>query len=209
MPHGRGFFQPHMLYSKVLPFASFMLASAAATSIAAAADMAAAKAKADACAPCHGPAGISQVDGIPSLAGQPDAFIQWQLVYFRAGTRKSDIMGPIAAGTSNEDIRALGAYFAALPPPAKPAQDGQPGMSKAGAEAAARHGCGTCHLKNFAGDKIVARLADQREEYLLKSLRDFKSGSRTGGGVASMPDIMYSVTDDEMKALAHFLANLP
>jgi len=54
-----------------------------------AADVAAGKEKAEICAGCHGDNGISQTENIPSLAGQPDQFIQWQLVFFRAGTRKN------------------------------------------------------------------------------------------------------------------------
>ena len=52
-----------------------------------AADIAAGKEKAELCVGCHGENGISQLENIPSLAAQPDQFIQWQLVYFRAGAR--------------------------------------------------------------------------------------------------------------------------
>src|SRR5258707_4712120 len=81
-----------------------------------AADTAAGKAKAELCIGCHGEAGISQMENIPSLAGQPDQFIQWQLVFFRAGTRKNEQMQPIVEQINNEDIRSLGAYFASLTP---------------------------------------------------------------------------------------------
>ena len=50
-----------------------------------AADLAAGKEKAELCTGCHGETGISQTENIPSLAGQPDQFIQWQLVFFRSG----------------------------------------------------------------------------------------------------------------------------
>ena len=43
------------------------------------------KEKAAQCTPCHGEAGISQSENTPSLAGQPDPFLQWQLVFFRSG----------------------------------------------------------------------------------------------------------------------------
>ena len=55
-----------------------------------------------------------EMENMPSLAGQPDQFIQWQLVYFRAGTRKNEQMQPIVEQLTNEDIRNLGAYFASL-----------------------------------------------------------------------------------------------
>src|SRR5712672_4292982 len=87
-----------------------------------AADIAAGKEKAELCVGCHGENGISQMENMPSLASQPDQFIQWQLVYFRAGSRKNEQMQPIVEGINNEDIRNLGAYFASLTP-AKPAPD--------------------------------------------------------------------------------------
>jgi cytochrome c553 len=64
-----------------------------------------AKAKFEACAACHNANGISTTENIPSLAGQTDRYVQWQLVYFRSGTRKSEIMNPIAESLSNEDVR--------------------------------------------------------------------------------------------------------
>ena len=82
-----------------------------------AADLAAGKEKAELCAGCHGENGISQTENIPSLAGQPDQFIQWQLVFFRGGARKNELMQPIVEQINNEDIRNLGAYFASLTPP--------------------------------------------------------------------------------------------
>src|SRR3954470_23456510 len=81
-----------------------------------AADIAAGKEKAELCSGCHGENGISQMENIPSLAAQPDLFIQWQLVFFRSGTRKNEQMQPILEQIDNNDIRNLGAYFASLKP---------------------------------------------------------------------------------------------
>ena len=167
-----------------------------------------AKQKAEACAGCHGEAGISQTENIPSLAGQPDQFIQWQLVFFRGGSRKNEQMQPISADISNEDIRILGAYFAALTPPKTSAPDDNPDLSKKGAQAAVGRRCASCHTDNYAGTKAVARIADQREEYLVKSLRDYKSGARSGGAGAAMADVAYPLSEEEIEALAHYLAHL-
>src|SRR3954467_15011553 len=101
-----------------------------------AADIAAGKEKAELCVGCHGEGGISQMENIPSLAAQPDQFIQWQLVFFRAGTRKNEQMQPIVEQLDNEDIRNLRAYFASLAPPKAPPDD-NPDLSKKGAQAAA------------------------------------------------------------------------
>src|ERR1700685_4419709 len=171
-----------------------------------AADNAAAKEKAELCAGCHGDSGISQTENTPSLAGQPDQFLQWQLVFFRGGSRKSDQMQPVAETISNEDIRTLGAYFAALTPP-KAAPDNNPDLSKKGAQAAVGRRCASCHTDTFAGTQAVARLAGQREEYLVKALHDYKSGVRAGGAGAGMTDGAYPLSDEEIEALAHYLAH--
>ena len=172
-----------------------------------AADIAAGKEKAELCTGCHGENGISEMENLPSLAGQLDQVIQWQLVYFRAGARKNEEMQPIVEQLNNEDIRNLGAYFASLPPP-KAAEDKDPDLSKKGAQAAAGRRCASCHLDNYAGSKAAARLAGQREDYLTKALRDYKSGQRSGGGQAAMAEVVFPLSEEEIAALAHYLAHL-
>ena len=170
--------------------------------------VAAGKEKAELCAGCHGDNGISQTENIPSLAGQQDQFIQWQLVFFRSGARKNEQMQPIVEQITNEDIRNLGAYFASLTPPKPPASDDNPDLSKKGAQAAVGRRCASCHTDSFAGTKAVARIAGQREEYLVKALHDYKSGARSGGAGAAMSDVAYPLSDEEITALAHYLAHL-
>lgn len=170
--------------------------------------VAAGKEKAELCAACHGDNGISQTENIPSLAGQQDQFIQWQLVFFRSGARKNEQMQPIVEQITNEDIRNLGAYFASLTPPKPPASDDNPDLSKKGAQAAVGRRCASCHTDSYAGTKAVARLAGQREEYLVKALHDYKSGVRSGGAGAAMSDVAYPLSDEEITALAHYLAHL-
>jgi len=173
-----------------------------------AADVAAGKQKAELCTSCHGEGGISQTENIPSLAGQPDQFIQWQLVFFRAGTRKNEQMQPVIEQINNDDIRNLGAYFASLTPPKATKPDDDPDLSKKGAQAAAGRRCASCHTDTYAGTKAVARIAGQREEYLLKALHDYKSSKRSGGGMAAMADVAYPLSDEEIVAVSHYLAHL-
>ena len=172
-----------------------------------AADIAAGKAKAELCSGCHGDNGISQMENVPSLAGQPDQFVQWQLVFFRSGARKNELMQPVVEQLDNNDIRNLGAYFASLTPPKSQADD-NPDLSRKGAEAAVGRRCANCHTDSFGGKEAIARIAGQREEYLLKALRDYKSGVRSGGGMAAMADVAYPLSEEEITALAHYLAHL-
>ena len=189
--------------------ASFGILSAAMllASTAHAADVAAGMAKAEICAGCHGDNGISQTENIPSLAGQLDQFIQWQLVFFRAGARKNEQMQPIVEQLSNDDIRNLGAYFASLTP-FKGRKDDNPDLSEKGKQAAAGRRCASCHTDTFVGTKAVARIAGQREEYLVTALHDSNSGVRSGGAQAAMADVAYPLSDEEITALAHYLAHL-
>jgi cytochrome c553 len=173
-----------------------------------AADAASGKEKAELCAGRHGEGGISQTENIPSLAAQPDQFLQWQLVFFRGGSRKNEQMQPIAEEISNEDIRNLGAYFASLPPPKASQPDDNPDLSRKGAEAAAGRRCASCHTESYAGTKAIARLAGQREDYLAKALHDYKAGARSGGGGAAMAEVAYPLSEEEITALAHYLAHL-
>jgi cytochrome c553 len=106
---------------------------------ASAADVIAGKDLAEGCAGCHGADGVSQTPLTPSLAGEPDDFIQWQLVYFRGGGRKSEVMGPIAEALDNQQIRNLGAYYASLTPPQAQSDSATDLQAHTGAKLAMQH----------------------------------------------------------------------
>jgi cytochrome c553 len=185
-----------------------LAAAAFMATAAGAADPAAGKARFQPCLACHADA-APQGMVVPLLEGQPDNFLQWQLVYFRTETRQDPAMTPMAKTLSNVDIRNLGAYLASLPPP-EPAseKDERPELTEAGAQLAKANHCASCHQESYAGGGDIPRLAGQREAYLLKALRDFKSGKRRGGGVAAMPDAVYPLNDAGLQALAHYLSRL-
>jgi cytochrome c553 len=92
------------------------------------------------------------------------------------------------------------------PPQVKP--DENPDLSRKGAQAAAGRRCASCHTDNYAGGKAVPRVAGQRQDYLLKALHDYKSGVRSGGGMAAMASVAFSLSEEEIEALAHYLAHL-
>jgi cytochrome c553 len=193
-----------MAMARVVSWALGAVFAVASSGYVFAADVSAGRALAEGCAACHGADGLSQMELTPSLAGQPDEFVQWQLVYFRSGVRKSDVMSPIAEALSNQDIRDLGAYYASLPPP-------QPTMApdalaQKGEQIALQHRCRSCHSDDYNGFRAAARLSGQREDVMVKALHDFKSGKRVGSGVASMADVTYELSDADMDALSHYMA---
>ncbi|MGD0721917.1 MAG: c-type cytochrome [Roseiarcus sp.] len=162
--------------------------------------------KLEVCSACHGPSGVSQVAGVPNLAAEPDLFTEWQLVYFRGETRHDEVMTPAAKDLTDDDIRQLGAYFVTLPGPAAAGPDPDPALTEAGARLAKDRHCAQCHTEVFVGQGEIPRLAGQRQEFLVKALHDYQHGARRGRGNVIMPEIAYSLNDDEIAALAHYMS---
>ena len=79
-----------------------------------AADAAAGKARAQACAVCHGAAGVSTVPDAPNLAAQPAIYVSAQLRAFRSGERRHEVMNVIAKPLTDDDIDNLAAWFASI-----------------------------------------------------------------------------------------------
>ena len=79
-----------------------------------AADREAGRAKAAACALCHGQNGISTVPDAPHLAGQPALYVEAQLKNYRGGTRRHEVMSLVAKPLSDADIADLAAWYASI-----------------------------------------------------------------------------------------------
>lgn len=77
-------------------------------------DAALGRAKAQACAVCHGPLGISTAPDAPSLAGQPAIYLAAQLRAYRSGERRHEVMAVMARNLSNDDIAQLAAWYASI-----------------------------------------------------------------------------------------------
>jgi cytochrome c553 len=159
------------------------------------------------CLACHGEKGISETSEVPSLAGMPANFTLIQLFLFRQGTRKIEIMNDVARDMTDDDLRKFSDYFAQLAPP-KPAEAPDPAIAARARAVIARNHCGSCHNPDFSGREQMPRLAAQREDYLLKSLRDYKAARRPGYD-ATMDEVIRGVTDPDIVDLAHYLARLP
>ena len=50
------------------------------------------------------------------------------------------------------------------------------------------------------------KLAGQNAEYATAQMKDIKSGARSNGQSAAMKGVMHLVNDEEMKAIAEWLA---
>lgn len=97
-----------------------MAALLACSAAANAQDLAAGRAKAQACAVCHGALGISTTPDAPNLAGQPALYVAAQLRAYRSGARRHEVMAVMAKPLSDDDINSLAAWFAAIKVEATP-----------------------------------------------------------------------------------------
>jgi len=160
------------------------------------------------CLACHGAGGVSRVPETPSLAGQPQFFTVAQLFLFRDGRRNSAAMTAAAKDLTNDDLRALSDYIATLPPPEPPPESADPARAARGRALASQHHCTVCHNPDFSGREQMPRLANQREDYLLKTMREYKSGARIGYAGAMAVELR-DLTDADLVALAHYLSHFP
>ena len=160
------------------------------------------------CLACHGPNGQSLIPDTPSIGGQPFFFAVAQLFLFRRGGRTNAPMSEVAKLMTDEDLRAFGEWVAKLPPPTPPPGPADPARLKRGAALVLQRPCTSCHNPDFSGREQMPRLAHQREEYLLRAMREYKSGARIGYG-SSMTEELVGLSDADLQDIAHFLANLP
>jgi cytochrome c553 len=162
----------------------------------------------EACLACHGASGTSVTELTPSLGGQPSFFLIAQLFLFREGRRDNPVMNAQAKGLTDADLRRLSETLSKLPPPKPPAGAPDAARMKKGFGLIETRHCTSCHGGDFAGHQNVPRVANQREDYLLKALRDYRSGARVGYGNALMPETVAGLDDPQLADIAYFLARL-
>ncbi|TCG04843.1 cytochrome C [Paraburkholderia steynii] len=169
-------------------------------------DVEAGKAKAQVCVACHGPMGNSTDPQYPVLAGQTSRYMYLELKDFKQGRRGDPRMSPMAANLSTGDMQDLADYFASQKPaPIAFKADGA--AVAAGQKKAAEVLCTMCHLGGFSGQNEIPRVAGQHYVYIVKQLQDFRSHTRTNDA-GNMTSVTRNLTDDDIRNLASYIANL-
>ncbi len=165
-----------------------------------------------ACVSCHGAAGNSTIAANPKLAGQHEAYIYKQLVNFTAPERNQAIMTTYSKMLTDEEKKNIAAYLSA--------QVAKPGAAKnkdtveigkkiyrAGIVEKNVPACASCH--GAAGSGLPSqypRLAGQHQDYTAAQLTTFRTGVRYNN--AAMTTIAKRMSDDEMKAVADYIAGM-
>ena|SRR5438270_9449312 len=163
--------------------------------------------KLTACFACHGPNGQSQVENVPSIAAQVPAYSLIQLVMFRDKLRLSDTMNDAAKGLSDSDIQSIADALAALPPLTPPPDPVDQARFERGRLLAQQNHCDICHRPDFSGQQTVPRLADQREDYLVKTLREYKSGARRAYEPIMLEQVQ-PLDDPQLVEVSYYLAHI-
>jgi cytochrome c553 len=170
------------------------------------------------CVACHGEGGNSVVPMYPSLAGQDSGYLEKQIKEFFDGKRKNEVMDPILNAFSRDDAAGLAAWYAAQKP--APGTVTEPGLLAAGKAIfedgnvdSGVPGCVGCHLDNAKGGGgsttlRYPRLAGQHQTYTIQQMNDFKNGVRTNDKGRLMRIVAERMTEQEMKAVAEYLASL-
>src|SRR3981081_785736 len=125
------------------------------------------------CLACHGEKGQSQTEKPPSLGAQQPPYALIQLFMFREKLRVFEPMNEMAKAFSDDDLRTFSEFIGKLPKPASPADPANPARMARAQAAAAQHRCNSCHNPDFSGKENVPRIANQREDYLLKTMQEY------------------------------------
>ena len=118
--------------------------------------------------------------GNPSLGGQTAPYLLIQLYLFREKQRVVEIMNDMTKAFTDDDLRTFSDYLAKLPPPNPPADAGDPARMERGRALITQNRCNSCHNLDLSGRENIPRIADQREDYLVKTLREYKNNTRHG-----------------------------
>lgn len=166
------------------------------------------------CAACHAADGNSVSPANPVLAGQHADYVAKQLANYKSGERKNPVMQGMSAPLSSADIKNLAAYFEAQKPQLRAARDpilvkiGQQ-IYRGGIAAKGIAACASCHGPSGAGIPAqFPRVAGQYAEYTVAQLQAFRAGERANDPNKMMSATATKLSDQEIKAVAEYIAGL-
>lgn len=130
---------------------------------------------AETCAGCHGTDGTS-LGAAPTIANLTVEYFVLSMKDYASGARASTVMGRIAKGYSEDEIKAMAAYFDKKPF-GRTVQAFDTALIDKGKALQAKY-CESCHEKDGRKSDGIGVLAGQRLPYMAYSIEDFKDGRR-------------------------------
>ena len=168
------------------------------------------------CVTCHGTHGEGAPTGAPRLAGQNAEYMSHALSMFKAKTRASPIMQPIAQTLSDAQMTELASYFAKQSAPLADAHSAaSPQLLNAGkrlAEAGAPNvaGCFSCHGTQGKGNGArFPSIAGQPAQFVIDRLHEFQARARAKAPKAgTMTAVSATMDEQQIEAAAAYLSRL-
>ena len=168
------------------------------------------------CIACHGAHGEGSSAGAPRLAGQNADYMSHALSMFKAGTRASPIMQPIARTLSDTEMRGLADFFLAQKAPRLDASaPASPQLVLAGKHLAEIGAvdtapCFSCHAAEGKGNGArFPSIAGEPARFLIDRLHEFQARAQ---GKAPQPGTMTAVAatldERQIEAAAAYLSEL-
>ncbi len=167
------------------------------------------------CTACHGRRGEGDAAaGYPRLQGLSAAYQIKQLEAFADGTRKSEIMAPLARSLAARARAQATDYYAGLKAPAHPTA---PASAPRDDRLAVRGrwsqeipGCVECHGASGSGiGAAFPPLAAQPAAYLTAQLRAWQQGARQGDPLGLMQRIASRLSDEDVRAVSEYFSAIP
>jgi cytochrome c553 len=168
------------------------------------------------CVTCHGAHGEGSSAGVPRLAGKNADYMSHALSMFKAGTRASPIMQPIARTLSDTEMHGLADFFATQKAPRVDAgASASPQLVLAGKQlaeigAANTAPCFSCHAAEGKGNGArFPSIAAEPARFLIDRLHEFQARAQ---GKAPPPGSMTAVSatldESQIEAAAAYLSGL-
>jgi cytochrome c553 len=154
---------------------------------------------------------------MPRLAGQQPDYIEEQLKAFSEGRRAGRFMGNVSRALKLEMIKALSISFQSLDPAAlggSPKELVSQGKDiyENGVQSANIPPCATCHGPQAKGDGQIPRLAGQLNDYIFKTLSNWKNERRQKPADPNASAILHptaqQLTAHQIDAIAAYVSQL-
>ncbi len=162
----------------------------------------------DTCAGCHGTDGASGGPAMPTIAGMSNDFFIEVMQGYASGDLPSTIMGRIAKGYSEGEIKAMAKHYSGLKfTPAKQKHDAK--LAQKGAKLHDKY-CEKCHAEGgSSAEDDAGILKGQWAPYVKWTLADYIDGSRTASKKMKkkLSKMVKKEGDKGIEALLNFYAS--
>ncbi len=171
------------------------------------------------CAACHAADGNSAIPANPVLAAQHPEYTFKQLMNFKSqggksAERANGVMAGMVANLSADDMKNIAVYFAGQKAKPRAARDEKlvkqgEAIYRGGIAAKGVPACAACHAPNGAGMPAqFPRVAGQHTDYTVAQLKAFRAGLRANDPAQMMRGAAAKMTDQEIAAVAEYIAGL-